>query len=398
MKSLKQLMGAALVAALTIHASMVTAQAATGSSATTCTQSGSTVTCTTSTSFNLPADVNLQNQTGGSAFTLAAGVVTPVALSGCTVTPANQTVNIGASPSLSVSCLTGSATAYQWLKNGSTVGGATGQTYTLSPNTDTATVNSAYYQVQVTNSVNSILSAQATINVTSVAVVAPSSCSISPPSISVSVGGSTTLNATCGAGSAPFGYAWYKNNAPISGATSSSYTVSASDTSTAGAQTYRVDITNSGGSSSASSTVTANPAAACSSSGSFNSTIDANSGYTQVGSGNLFGTANTYTIRIVVGASSSTVGGWAVLLSHTEGVASQRAFRTVVLSPCSGDFSSSAAVVLSNNAIGGSSELALNDPGRGVPNLTTGTWYINIKNTYCTANTRCDVLVDWLHY
>ena len=225
MKSLKQLLGAALVVALTIHASTVTAQAASGSSATACTQSGLTVTCTTSTTFNLPSDVNLQNQASGNAFTLAAGVVIPVGLSGCVIAPASQSVNVGTSPSLSFSCQTGSATSYQWLKNGSPVAGATGQTYTLSPNTDTATANSAYYQVQLTNSVNSILSAQATVNVTSAVVVGPTSCGVSPSSVSVSVGGTTTLNATCGGGSAPFGYAWYKNNVLSSGATASSYTV-----------------------------------------------------------------------------------------------------------------------------------------------------------------------------
>ena len=206
------------------------------------------------------------------------------------------------------------------------------------------------------------------------------------------------MSASCAVGTSPFSYAWYKGGAQIGGANSSSYTLTSSDTASAGSQSYRVDISNSSGSASASGAVNVNAASPCSSNGSANSVIDVNVGYKQVGSSNLFGTGNTYIIRLDVSASSSTVGALTALLSHTEGVGSQRAFRTVALSPCAGDFTSSAAVLLSTNSVGSTSDLSINDPGRGVPNLTTGTWYVNIKNTACTANTRCDVLIDWLHY
>jgi hypothetical protein len=399
MKSLKQFTSSALLATVMIYASGINAQTASGTSPAACTQNGQTVTCTTTTTFNLPSGTNLQAQTGGNAFTLATGIVTPVAPSGCAVTPASQSATIGSAPTLSVACSTGSGNyTFQWSKNGTNISGATSQAYTLSPNTDTSTANSSSYGVVVSNSVGSVSATPATVNVSTQSVAAPSSCSVTPASPSVPVGSSQTLSASCAVGTSPFNYAWYKGGTQIVGAISSSYTLTSADTASAGSQTYRVDISNASGASSASSTVNISPVSSCSNNGSANSVIDVNVGYKQVGSSNLFGTANTYIVRLDVGASSTTVGGLTALLSHTEGVGSQRAFRTVSLSPCAGDFTSSAAVLLSTNSVGSTTDLSINDPGRGVPNLTTGTWYVNVKNTACTANTRCDVLIDWLHY
>lgn len=399
MKSLKLFTSAMLLAGITLYAGGINAQSASGTTPAACTQSGQTVTCTTTSTFNLPSGVNLQGQSSGSAFTLASGVVIPVAPSGCTVTPGSQSASIGSSPTLSVVCSFGSGSyTFQWTKNGSDIAGATGQTYTLRPNTDTAVANSSSYGVIVENSAGRNIAVGATVVVSAQSVTAPTSCSVTPSSANVSVGASQTLSASCAGGTSPFSYAWYKGGAPIGGAVSSTYTLTSVDTASPGSQSYRVDISNSAGTSSASGTVNVNAAQACSSNGSVNSVINVDSGYRQVGSSNLFGLANTYIIRLDVGASSSTVGGLTALLSHTEGLGSQRAFRTVALSPCAGDFTSSAAVLLSVNSIGNTVDLSINDPGRGVPNLTTGTWYVNIKNTACTANTRCDVLVDWLHY
>ena len=399
MKSLKLFTSAMLLACITFYTGGINAQSASSTTPAACTQSGQTVTCTTTSTFNLPSGVNLQGQSGGSAFTLASGVVTPVAPSGCTVTPASQSATIGSSPTLNAFCSFGTGSyTFQWTKNGSNIIGATGQTYTLSPSTDTAVANSSSYGVVVENSAGRNIAVGATVVVSAQSVAAPTSCSVTPSSANLSVGASQTLSASCAGGTSPFSYAWYKAGAPIGGAISSTYTLTSADTASAGSQTYRVDISNSAGASSASSTVNVSAASACTNTGSTNSVINVDSIYRQVGSSNLFGLANTYIIRLDVGASSSTAGGLTALLSHTEGVGSQRAFRTVVLSPCAGDFTSSAAIVLSANSVGNTVDLTINDPGRGVPNLTTGTWYVNIKNTACTANTRCDVLVDWLHY
>jgi beta-galactosidase len=399
MKSLKQFTSGALFAAITVYSSGVSAQSASATSPAVCTQSGQIVTCTTTTTFNVPTGLNLQAQTGGSSFTLSTGVVTPVAPSGCTVTPASQSTTIGSSPTLNVGCAIGSGNyTFQWSKNGTNIAGATGQTYTLSPATDTATANSASYNVIVGNTAGSVSATAATVTVSTQSVIAPSSCSVTPASATVSVGGTQTLSASCGAGTSPFSYAWFKNNALIAGANSSSYTLTSADTASVGAQNYRVDVTNTAGTGTANSAVTVNAASVCSNNGTVNSIIDVNVGYKQVGSSNLFGTGNTYIVRLDVSASATTVGGLTALISHTEGIGSQRAFRSLVLSPCAGDFTSSAAIPLSISSVGTSIDLSINDPGRGVPNLTTGTWYVNVRNTACTANTRCDTLIDWLHY
>ena len=399
MKSLKQFTSAALLAAITIYSSGVGAQSASATSPAACTQSGQTVTCTTTTTFSLPSGLNLQAQTGGSGFTLSSGSPVIVGPSNCAVTPAGQSVTIGSAPTLSVTCGTGSGNyTFQWSKNGTNIASATGPTYTLSPNTDTSAANASSYNVIVANTGGSVSATAATVTVSTQSVVAPSSCSVTPAAATVPVGSTQTLSASCLVGTPAFSYAWFKGGVQIAGANSSTYTLTSADTASAGAQTYRADVTNTAGTGTASSTVTVNQAVACTNSGSVNSIIDVNAGYKQVSSSNLFGTANTYIIRLDVGASSTTVGGLTALLSHTEGVGSQRAFRSLVLSPCSGDMTSAVSVPLSTNSVGTSIDLSINDPGRGVPNLTTGTWYVNVKNTACTANTRCDVFIDWLHY
>lgn len=400
MKSLKHITSATLFAAVSIYASVINAQTASGTSPASCTQSGQTITCTTTTTFTLPSTVNLQGQTSGSGFTLNGASTIPAAPSGCAATPASQSVTIGSAPTLSVGCSSGSAPfTYQWTKGGTNISGATGSTYTLSTSSDTAVANSSQYSVLVTNSLGSNYATAATVSVSNAQTAfAPGGCSVTPGASNVSVGGTQTLSASCGTGTAPFNYTWYKGGAQIAGATSSTYTLSGADTASAGAQTYRVDISNSAGTASANSTVTVNPVQSCNSNGSVNSVIDVNVVYKQVGSSNLIGTGNTYIVRLDVGAGSTTAGGLTALLSHTEGVGSQRAFRTLALSPCAGDFTSSVAIPLSTNSIGSTSDVSINDPGRGVPNLTTGTWYLNVKNTACTVNTRCDTLIDWFHY
>ena len=400
MKTLKQLTIAALLTAVTIHASGTNAQTASGTAPASCTQNGQTLTCITTTTYNIPTGLNLLGQTAGSSFALSSGAPTPAAPSGCVVAPATLSVAVGATPSLSVACSAGSGNyTFQWTKNGTNIGGAVSQTYTLNAGIDTSAAGTATYNVLVVNSLGSNLASAATVAVSSQTAAAPGSCSVTPASASVNVGGFQTLSASCATGTAPFTFAWYKNNAPIGGANSSTYTLTNSDTASPGSQTYRVDIANNTGNSSANGTVNVNAASAlCTSSGSAHTSIDVNASYKQVGSSNLFGTGSAFIIRLDVGANSTTAGGLTALISHTEGVASQRAPRNISLSPCAGDFTSPAAVILATNSGGSTTEISINDLGRGVPNVTTGTWYVNIKNAACASNARCDVLIDWLHY
>jgi hypothetical protein len=74
--------------------------------------------------------------------------------------------------------------------------------------------------------------------------------SVQPVSQSVSTGSSVTLSVTA-TGDGTLSYQWYKDSTAISGATSSSYTISSASSSDAG--TYYVIVTNSGGSTTSSS-------------------------------------------------------------------------------------------------------------------------------------------------
>ena len=82
---------------------------------------------------------------------------------------------------------------------------------------------------------------------------------IQPASQTVTAGQPVTFSVTA-TGTAPFTYQWQKNNSNISGATSSTYTLSATVSGDNGA-TFRVIVTNSAGSAtSASATLTVTPA------------------------------------------------------------------------------------------------------------------------------------------
>lgn len=86
--------------------------------------------------------------------------------------------------------------------------------------------------------------------------VAPASCSITPASPTVAIGGSVTLSVSCQVGSGSYTYVWTKAGNTISNATAASYSLSTTtDTATAGSTTYGVTVTNTMGSSSASTNV-----------------------------------------------------------------------------------------------------------------------------------------------
>lgn len=136
---------------------------------------------------------------------------------------------------------TGSGNTYQWLLNGNPIGGATASTYTANASGD--------YSVQVTNS----SSCNATSTNTTVTVNAL-------PTATVTAGGPTTfcagsnvvLQSSTGSG---YTYQWKLNGNNISGATSATYTATASGN-------YSVVTTNASGCSatSAATTITVNPA------------------------------------------------------------------------------------------------------------------------------------------
>ena len=151
--------------------------------------------------------------------------------------PAN--VNAGASVSLSVIARGSSLLTYQWYKGTSPVGSGTSSSLVFSP---IAPGDAGSYSVVVNNSSGSVTS-----DVVSVTVVgAPVLQEQSPTDIRVFVGRTPTLHASV-IGPSPT-YQWSRNGSPISGATSSAYTLLASETATVGTSTYTCAIANGYGS------------------------------------------------------------------------------------------------------------------------------------------------------
>jgi len=177
--------------------------------------------------------------------------------------PVAQSALVGASVSFSV-VASGSATlSYQWRKNGSSIAGATAATYTIARVTSG---DAGSYDVVVSNSAGSITSSAAALSV-STASGAPT-ITTQPVAQSVVAGANVSFSVVASSGST-MSYQWRKDGTAVSGATASSYSLSAVTASDAGR--YDVVVTNSSGSTTSSAaTLTVTTA---SSSGSFSSNV-----------------------------------------------------------------------------------------------------------------------------
>jgi hypothetical protein len=176
----------------------------------------------------------------------------PVTVNGqlsITITPTIVAVDMGQSQ-LFTSTVSGgtSSFTYQWCLNGSKMPGATGSTWNFTPSS-----NGSYnIYVNVTDSAGYT----AESNVASTVVNPSLSVSVSPTSVLMDVGQSTLFTSTISGGTSPYAYQWYLNGAPVSGATSSSWTfsptsqgsytvyvvVNDSAATSAGAQSGTVDV------------------------------------------------------------------------------------------------------------------------------------------------------------
>ena len=174
--------------------------------------------------------------------TVAAAAVAP----SITSQPADQTVNAGQSASFSVTA-SGTSPSYQWKKNGADIPGALSSTYTT-PATSIAD-NAAVFTVVVTNTAGTVTSNHARLTVTAVAV-APTITS-QPTAQTVASGVRATFTVAA-SGTGTLRYQWQKFGADIAGATSPSYTTSATVTDLDNGDLYSVVVTDDVGSVSSS--------------------------------------------------------------------------------------------------------------------------------------------------
>ena len=131
--------------------------------------------------------------------------------------PAAQSAFVGDTVTFNVAATGNPAPTYQWQKAASAISGATNSSYTT-PNL-TAADDGSLFTVIVSNSAGSVTSSSAKLSVS----VKPAAITTQPANITIADGASATFSVVA-MGTAPIAYQWSKNRAPVSGATTSSYT------------------------------------------------------------------------------------------------------------------------------------------------------------------------------
>lgn len=126
---------------------------------------------------------------------------------------------------------------FQWLRNGVAIAGATDTTYLTPP--VTAADDGAKFSVRITNAQGSVTSNEATLT-----VKPGPSITTEPVAQSVNVGASASFSVT--ATGEQLQYQWLRDEQPISGATSATYTISATAAVDDGA-VFTVLVGNPGG-------------------------------------------------------------------------------------------------------------------------------------------------------
>lgn len=191
----------------------------------------------------------------GALFTVtatnAAGTITSAAarlnVSGSAIAPSistqplSATAVAGETASFGVAAQGSGPLAYQWLRNGAPVAGATQAAYQLLA---TPGDNTALFSVVVSNVAGSVTSQVATLT-----VVSPQSAPVittQPSSVVASVGGSASF-AVAATGSGPISYQWQRNGNNIPAAIEASYTLNTVSAADNGAQ-FRVLVSNDQGS------------------------------------------------------------------------------------------------------------------------------------------------------
>jgi len=156
-----------------------------------------------------------------------------------TTQPADLMVAQGQSASFTVAASGAPPLSFQWQRNQVNISGATSSTYTLS--SAAFADNGAKFRCVVTNGSGTATSNEATLTVN-----APPTITAQPADQTVMPGQPASFGVTA-SGSATLTYQWQRNQANISGATSTTYTIAATTASDNGAK-FRCVVTNSFGS------------------------------------------------------------------------------------------------------------------------------------------------------
>jgi hypothetical protein len=220
---------------------------------------GKPITGATSSSYFIPSAIAMDAGSYTVTVTNKAGSITSNAAtvvvgSSITSNPVSLTINVNQTATFSVAAAGEAPFSYQWYsqipgKTGVAIPGATSSTYT----TPVATIlpNGIEYYAEVTDSCGVLTSSSATLTILS--QNSPPTIITQPVSQTVAVGGTATFTVVA-AGSPTLIYQWYRvpagstTGTAISGATSTSYTVPATETAIANDQdAYYVIITNSYG-------------------------------------------------------------------------------------------------------------------------------------------------------
>lgn len=150
--------------------------------------------------------------------------------------PQSQAINLNNGVTFTVNTTGTAPLYYQWRFNGTNIGGATANSYSIA---SVQATNGGNYSVIITNMAGTATSSNVLLTVNMPPVI-----SVQPQNFTTNVGSSAVFNVTVN-GTAPLVYQWWFNSAIVPGATNNSYTRSNVQTTDAGP--YWVVITNMAG-------------------------------------------------------------------------------------------------------------------------------------------------------
>lgn len=156
--------------------------------------------------------------------------------------PASTTANPGQTATFSVAASGTAPLAYQWMRGGVAISGATAASYTTPA--VSAADNGSVFTVAVSNPAGTVTSTPATLTVM-VSAVAPT-ITMQPVDVTTYEGFTASFSVQA-SGTAPLSYQWRRNGVDIAGATSPNYVTPPLSLADSGAL-YTVVVTNAAGS------------------------------------------------------------------------------------------------------------------------------------------------------